>query len=72
MPADGKEAVEVVGMAAFAARGLQQRGQFHFWVSRQLHVLNPAFEPLARIIAEFSVDLRIGLIIMNLVLISDC
>ena len=49
VPAAGKDAVAVGNMAAFAALcvekglavgGLQGRGQYHFWMNKELHPLN--------------------------------
>ena len=60
VPAEDTEGVEVVDMASFAAGGgwmglavsdLQLTGQCHIWTIKDLPVLNPAFEPLARIIS---------------------
>ena len=59
LEAEDTEGVEVVDMAAFAAGdggdgtlagGASCKGQCHFWTIKELPALNPAFEPLARII----------------------
>ena len=64
VPAEDAEGVEVVDMAAFAAAGgarvgkmglavsgLQYKRQCHSWTIKELPALNPAFEPLARVIS---------------------